>query len=167
MAATLQGWFDEGFIPIYETWNKQNPLADPSQCGKYRPDFIYEWDEGVLIFEFDEEMHKDRIKRCELVRQAEVSLGFGGKPITWVRFNPDAFKVADVTLRTTKKKRETILLETLKKHIDNADYDCFIQIVYICYDKPERIEGSSDLLQTFKFATIQDYEGWVEKVAPA
>jgi hypothetical protein len=165
MAAQLESWADQELLPIYDDWNKQNPLADPSQCGKYRPDFVYEWDEGVLILEYDEFQHKDLIKRCELVRQAEVSMGFGGKPIMWFRFNPDAFKVEGTTMRTSKETREALLLDILRKHMGNENYDFLIQIVYICYDKQER-EGDSDLVKTFQFATIENYEEWVDREAP-
>jgi hypothetical protein len=78
-------------------------MADSTQCGRYRPDFVYEWAEGVLILEYDEQMHSDRAKRCELVRMAEVSHGYGGRPVCWVRFNPDAFKLAGTTHVTTLK----------------------------------------------------------------
>jgi len=166
MENQLQIWAEEGLISTYTTWNKTNPLANPLQCGNYRPDFLFQWDEGTLILEFDEEMHQDRIKRCELVRQAEVSMGFGGKPTVWVRFNPDAFKLDGATLVTTKKKRNAVLLEILEKYIGNANYDYLMQVVYVCYDKQESGDGESDYVQTFQFATMESYEKWVNEVAP-
>ena len=166
MEKQLQIWAEQTLIPNYTTWNKINPLANGIQCGNYRPDFLYEWDEGALVLEYDEQMHKDRIKRCELVRQAEVSMGFGGKPTVWVRFNPDAFKVNGATLTTTKKQREAVLLETLEKHIGNANYDYLMQVVYICYDKGVSQSGDSDYVQTFQFATMEKYEEWVNEIAP-
>ena len=42
MAAKLQKWAKEGLIPMYNLWNKTNPMADPAQCGLYRPDFVFE-----------------------------------------------------------------------------------------------------------------------------
>jgi hypothetical protein len=166
MAATLQRWAEDKLIRLYTLWNKQNPMADPMQCGKYRPDFVFEGDAGVVIVEYDEQQHKDRIKRCELVRQAEASLGFG-KPTVWIRYNPDVFKVGGDKLTVPKKKRETLLLETLQKYIDNANWDFNIQVVYICYDKLEISGDSRDLIQTLQFATYEGYEKWVDEVAPA
>ncbi len=165
MAAQLGKWVEKGFISNYTLWNRRNPDADPKQCGIYRPDFVFEWAEGVLILEYDEQMHSDRVKRCELVRMAEISLGYGGRPVHWIRFNPDAFKVADKTLRMRNENRYAELLKLLEKHLNNADYGHFITINYVCYDKPENSEN--DLIQTFEIATIEDYETWVNERAPA
>jgi hypothetical protein len=136
MAATLEAWAKADLIPMYSHWNKRNPMADPMQCGRYRPDIAFEWDEGVLLLEYDERMHSDRIKRCELVRMAEVSTGYGGRPVFWIRFNPDEFKVAWYKLNTPPEQREEVLLKTLQDMVGDADYDHFMTICYICYHKP-------------------------------
>jgi hypothetical protein len=165
MAARLEEWAKKGLIPMFDLWNRRNPMADPQQCGGYRPDFVYEWVEGVLILEFDEQMHSDRIKRCELVRMSEVSHGYGGRPVFWIRFNPDAFKVAGETLATSRKKREKVLLTMLQDMVGGADYDHFMTFHYVCYNKPEKT--NDNLVQTFKFTTPTAYEDWVNTVAPA
>lgn len=162
---TLLAWAKAGLIPKYDLWNKINPTADQAQCGRYRPDFVYEWAEGVLLLEYDEQMHSDRVKRCELVRMAEVSLGYGGRPVFWLRYNPDAFKVVSKTLRTSIKQRESVLLKMLQDMIGDADYEHFMTICYVCYHKPESTEDN--LVQTFKFTTMQAYEEWVDREAPA
>ena len=171
MAATLEKWASDGLssIPKYNLWNKSNRTADPAQCGKYRLDFVYEWAEGVLVLEYDEKMHSDRVKRCELVRMAEVSLGYGGRPVFWIRYNPDAFKVDGSTLVTSRKRREAVLLKMLQEMIGDADYDHVMTICYLCYDdKAEKnTKGEDNLVQTFKFTTMQEYEVWVNAVAPA
>ena len=164
MAATLQGWAKEKLIPMYDLWNKINPMADPAQCGRYRPDFFFEWAEGVLLLEYDERMHSDRIQRCELVRMLEASHGYGGRPVFWIRYNPDAFKVAYKTLRTSIKQREAVLLKMLQDMIGNADYDHYLTICYVCYNKPERT--GDDFVQTLKFTRKEVYEEWVNTVAP-
>ena len=163
MACTLQEWAEQGLAPRFTLWNKRNPSADPAQCGRYRVDFVFEWEEGVVLLEYDEQMHSDRDRRCELVRQAEVSLGYGGRPVHWIRFDPDAFKVGGETRVTRRKEREAVLLAVLQRALGIADYDHFITVDYICYDKPE---AGSDLVETLKFKTIQDYTLWVDDVAP-
>jgi hypothetical protein len=165
MAATLQGWAKEGLIPTYGRWNKINPMADPAQCGYYRPDFSYEWDEGVLLLEYDEQMHSDRNKRCELVRMAQMYPGYGGRPLFWIRFNPDAFNVADVALNATREEREVVLLKMLQDMVGNADYGHPMTICYICYDKKE--STVDNIVQTFKFTGMEAYEAWVNDIAPA
>jgi hypothetical protein len=165
MAATLESWADEGIAPIYDRWNKRNPFADPVQCGIYRPDFSYEWDEGVLLLEYDEQMHSNRNQRCELVRMAEVCLGYGGRPVFWIRYNPDAFMVAGERLVTPRQTRENVLLKMLQNMVGNEDYNHFMTICYICYDKTEKT--ADNLVQTFKFTDMEAYEAWVNDVAPA
>ena len=118
-----------------------------------------------MILEYDERMHSDREQRCELVRMAEVSLGYGGRPVHWIRYNPDAFKVDGSTLATSRKKRETILLKMLQDMIGDADYDHFVTICYVCYDKSE--SAGNNFVCTFKFTNPQAYEEWVNSVAPA
>ena len=78
MAATLQTWNSRGHIPEVTRWNKGNPMAERTQCGGFRPDFVTETDSGVWILEFDEEMHRSYNKRCELERMVRVTLGYGG-----------------------------------------------------------------------------------------
>ena len=165
MAATLQSWAEDDLIPIFTLWNKQNPMADPEQCGKYRADFLYEWAEGVLILEYDEYAHANRDKRCELVRMAQMSLGYGGRPVFFIRYNPDAFKVAGKTLITARVAREKELLKVLQAMIGDADYDHFLTIKYLFYNKPET--SDDNFIQTFKFPRLEDYEKWVDEVAPA
>jgi hypothetical protein len=96
---------------------------------------------------------------------AEASLGYGGWPVFWIRYNPDEFKVAGKTLRTSVKQREAELLKMLQDMIGDADYGHFMTVCYVCYHKPEHTEDN--LVQTFKFTTMQAYEAWVDRVEPA
>jgi hypothetical protein len=165
MAATLLEWAEKKLIPKYDRWNKQNPTAEPLQCGKYRLDFVYEWVEGVLVLEYDEHMHSHYGKRCELHRMQEASLGYGGRPVCWIRYNPDAFKVDGSTLTTSRKTREAVLLKIMQDIIGDADYDHFMTIYYLFYDKPENTEDN--FVQKIQFTTLQKYEEWMDSVAPA
>ena len=171
MAATLDEWARTDSIPRYTRWNKQNPLADPAQCGKYRVDFEFEHALGVVLLEYDEQMHADRVLRCELVRQAEVALGYGGFPVHWIRFNPDAFKVDGVTRVTKREEREKELLKQLQQALAHADYEHPIIVTYICYNQGlagAAMDGASsvknELVQTHKFKTIEAYNQWVESI---
>ena len=101
-------WASKDLIPIYTTWNRQNPMADPAQCGKYRPDFVYERPSSVVVVEFDENQHKTYALRCELARMAEVSLGYGGCPVHWVRYNPDSFRMNGVAAEPCDSTRSNM-----------------------------------------------------------
>lgn len=162
MAATLDEWARKDLVPRYSLWNKQNPFADPVQCGKYRVDFEFQHALGVVLLEYDEQMHADRVFRCELVRQAEVSLGYGGLPVHWIRFNPDAFKVDGVTRVTKREEREKELLKQLQQALSHADYEHPIIVTYICYNKTMQAGDEDQLVQTHKFRTVEEYNVWIE-----
>ena len=114
--------------------------------------------------ECDEKQHSEYTKRCELVRQAEVSLGFGGLPVHWIRYNPDAFKINHTTRVTKREERESTLLRHLQLALTRPDYEHFITITYICYDNPGSTSADPDaLVQRHVFKTVEDYNVWVEK----
>jgi hypothetical protein len=167
MAAKLDEWARQALIPRYTLWNRQNPLADPAQCGKYRVDFTFEMPTGVVLLEYDEQMHADRVLRCELVRQAEVSLGFGGLPTHWIRFNPDAFKIDGTTRVTKMTERLAELLKQLQDAMARADYEHPITVTYLCYNKIalDHDGNGNDLVQTHKFKTMVDYNTLVESIS--
>lgn len=164
LAGTLDQWADDDKISKYTTWNKQNQLADPLQCGKYRVDFTFETPSGVVFLECDEKQHSEYVKRCELVRQAEVALGYGGLPVHWIRYNPDAFKINGTTRVTKRGERESTLLRNLQLALTRPDYEHFITVTYICYDNPGTTNEDPDaLVQRHVFKTVEDYNAWVEK----
>ena len=166
MAATLGKWNSNGHIPEVTRWNKQNPTAEPSQCGRHRVDFGWEWNEGRLMLEFDEEKHASYPKRCELERMVKVTLGHGGLPVFWIRYNPDKYKVCGKTFNTSREEREEVLLKMLKDMIGYAaDYDHFMTICYLFYDKPENTQDNN-YVQKFQFKTTQEYLEWIDLKAP-
>ena len=164
MAATLQTWNSRGHIPEVTRWNKGNPMAERTQCGGFRPDFVTETELGVWILEFDEEMHRSYPKRCELERMVRVTLGYGGLSVFWIRFNPDEFKVDGKTFPTSREVREEVLLKVLKDAMGYADYDHFMTICYLFYDKPENTQDN--YVQKFQFKTTQEYLEWIDLKAP-
>jgi hypothetical protein len=161
MAGRLKEWSDGALIPAFTTWNKQNKLGDSVQCGIFRVDFVYLKQDHVVLLEYDEDMHSRYDQRCEMVRMGMVTTGYPLKPVHWVRYNPDAFKVAGTTRKTAAKAREAMLLQVLQAALAQVDFEDHITIDYVCYDKAQPDDGS-DLLQTFKFKTLEDYCQWVE-----
>ena len=136
------------------------------QNGRFRPDFSFVSGDGVVLLEYDEHMHETYAKRCELVRMGEVGVGYHGRPVHWIRFNPDAFKVAGVTRRADRKERHAVLLKVLETALAVPDYENLITIDYVCYDKTQP-SGGSDLLRTFKFKDYEAFCMWADEVAPA
>ena len=81
----------------------------------------------------------------------------------WVRFNPDPFKVAGRTKKLASGEDTAALLEVLQGALAHADYDHFITLQYVCYTKAHKDDGS-DLVQTHRFKTEEDYCVWAETV---
>jgi len=90
-------------------------------------------------------------------------LSYRGLPVTFIRYNPDAFKVGCMTLVTKRETREAALLDVLKASLKNADDSNSIVIHYVCYDAPV---GCNHYVQTHRFTDIGAYESWVEATAP-
>ena len=175
VVAMLEEWAHESKIPLYTSWNKQNPLSDPMQCGRYRVDVAYDQDVFVVPLEVDENQHSHYDRMCEFVRQGKIALSCGGKPVRFVRYNPDGFKVAGMTRRTRNDERMRVLLHHLQRNVfgenswiyqdERQDSLNFMIVDYLFYDPI--IPGSTGgLVQTFKFTTLQSYEAWAESLAP-
>ena len=168
MAAVLRNWAEYGDRPdVYTHWNKQNPEADPMQCGRYRPDFAFllENEQRVVILEYDEHAHVDYPLRCELARQGELALGYGGRPVHMIRYNPHPIRGCSVS----DANREAWLLWRLQLALapsTNA-FDKHLTVEYLFY--PPFNDGTP--LHVFSFATVIEYDAWaswcVEQREPA
>ncbi len=171
MAAKLTLWADQGFLTMFTSWNKQNPEADPIQCGRYRPDFAYEGHAHVVILEFDEYQHSDRLQACELKRMGDVSMGYGGRPVHWVRFNPDDYHVIGSDGRKTKealadeRRRLEVLYLTLQELLGSSSMEYCMTIHYLFFNpKPNttKVACNDEFVQRVCFRTIEDYCVWVD-----
>ena len=170
IAGVLHKWFDMGKLPMtYTTWNKQVASADPVQCGRFRPDFVYEIndEQRVVIVEVDEHAHKHYDRRCELVRQAEVASSFGGRPVILIRFNPDALTSEPWIKAIPAKERRALLLECLKQALAPGQpvrFDNHLTVHYLFYPPLDALTEPTPQ-QTFTFARVQpDYEAWAERM---
>lgn len=91
----------------------------------------------MVIVEVDEEQHKTNARRCELVRMAEVSMGYGGLPVHWIRYNPDEFKMGKTrAVVIALQERLNMLKAQLMKALASPDYGHFMVIEYLFYDTP-------------------------------
>ena len=163
MADKLNKWADEGLLPSRPTWNRQNPNADPVQCGKYRPDFVFETELGVVISEYDEHQHTAYKRYCELSRMLEVSHGYNQRPVHWIRYNPDFFSM-DGRTDVDSETRDTVHLEHLQSALKSPDYEHFITIEYLFY-RP-MFGRPIAMVQKFQFSTSEDYIAWIDSIVP-
>ena len=64
-------------------------------CSKRRPDIIIDIGFQIIIVEIDENQHCDYDCSCENKRLMELSQDVGFRPIVFIRFNPDNYKIND------------------------------------------------------------------------
>ncbi len=68
------------------------------------------------------------------------------------------------TFNTSREEREEVLLKVLNDAIGYADYDHFMTICYLFYDKPENTQDN--YVQKFQLKITQEYLEWIDSVAP-
>ena len=159
LAGHLKRWAETQQLPMHYTRrNRENPEADRVQCGAPRADFAYELeDQRVVLLEHDENEHRYYDMDRELKRQPQMALGYGGRPVRLIRFNPSG------GASWTESDRLALLLSRLQAAMspaprDDSHFKHFLIIEYLLYS---RIEGGGDgPLQRFCFKTVADYERW-------
>ena len=133
----------QGFNPVNDR------IPNTSACGKERPDFVFDPDrdenkniEGphIVIVEVDEDQHKRYEYKCEKTRMFNVTQGFGGIPVFWIRYNPDKFRLPDGSKSTiTQNKREEHLLQWVKYALKRPPTK-MLEVIYLFYDDcPEQV----------------------------
>jgi hypothetical protein len=96
----VMSFLDEHGMPGAQT----DRMVDGGECGKERPDRVYELWDRFIVLEVDEHQHDRRLCECEQIRMVNVSHSFGGLPVQWVRFNPDAYR-PDLSNRRKRRRR--------------------------------------------------------------
>jgi len=125
-----------GKFPDY-SWVADKKVEDG--CSKRRPDLMLDYGTHIIIVEIDEYQHKDYDSTCENKRIMEISQDLQHRPITFIRFNPDAYKNSEgkniqSCWRTNKmgvymvpKSKETEWEERIQKLFETIQY---------CVDNP-------------------------------
>ena len=62
-------------------------------CSKRRPDILLDLGYQIIIIEIDENQHKNYESICENKRAMEISQDLNHRPIIFIRFNPDNYKI--------------------------------------------------------------------------
>ena len=130
---------DEDYELKYESFDK----IIKNTCNSRRPDFFIELLTHVIIFAIDENQHKYYNEECERRRIDELYTGFADRPIIFIRFNPDKYKIkmknGSVATRNPRFNTRMEVLETeLKKHIErieNYENQDILEIHYLYYDE--------------------------------
>jgi hypothetical protein len=124
------------------------PLAYKDQvvdkaCSNKRPDFVYHCGDHIVIVEVDEDQHKsyrctaygDSIEgktKGENIRMFEISQSFDCIPVTWIRYNPDNFRVQGKMAKYTIKRRQELLIKLVRKCIREKSEG--VRVKYLFYN---------------------------------
>ena len=112
-------------------------------CTRKRPDFVYHCGSHIIIIEVDENQHKSYIctaygdtidgrLKGEKIRMFEISQSFDGLPVTFIRYNPNSYKINGVIIKKSQDARHALLLKWIKKLI--SEQPTGFQVKYLFYD---------------------------------
>jgi len=117
-------------------------------CSRRRPDILIDMGSHVIVVEIDENQHTPYDTSCENRRLMEISQDLGHRPIVFIRFNPDAYRVGDMkhpscwrsgkdgilrVIQTPWNKRLAVLKEQIQHWIDTPP-EKTIEVVQLFYD---------------------------------
>ena len=116
--------------------NSTDVVIDKGQCGRERPDRVFEFDDKVIILECDEHQHRDRQCSCEQTRMLNISQMYGGIPVYFIRWNPDNYTSLDAKLPDPIAKRHKLLADFLSDIRDNVVNlpVALLSVIYLYYD---------------------------------
>jgi hypothetical protein len=85
-------------------------------CSKKRPDILIDLGYQIIIIEIDEKQHKNYDCSCDNKRIMEISQDNGHRPIIFIRFNPDSYKIGENKMSSCWKlsKDGFLILDKLK-----------------------------------------------------
>jgi very-short-patch-repair endonuclease len=116
-------------------------------CLKYRPDFVIDCLTHFIIIEVDENQHKSYQHECEQARMINLSQGFGGAPVIFIRYNPDSYKNhLKKYSRVGKKTRFNRLLHCIKSYMIYKP-NALLSIIYLYYDGDNNVNNIKELLK--------------------
>lgn len=117
---------------LWTSWNKQ---VSETSCGVYRPDLVFDRPTHVTIVEVDEHQHAQPGYACDDRRMLDVWNAYGGMPVVFIRWNPDAFAMGGKPARCSMPGRLEALERQLRARLA-APPDHLLTIVRMFYDQP-------------------------------
>ena len=112
-------------------------IIDNGNCGKERPDRVYDLGDKIIILECDEHQHRDRGCLCEQTRMVNIGQAFGGVPVYFLRWNPDDYSPENEKKEPEPLKKRHKLVGDLIRDIKNNKYNlpkALVSALYLYYD---------------------------------
>ena len=170
VASYLKDLSDTGTIQPWTTWNKELTNVNKADCGRPRPDFLYDCGSRVVVVECDEDQHKLYPKRCEFMRLARIVDGFRTEagaciPVHVIRFNPDTVKVNSETTTVKTPARMLLLQERLIAALASTQTEHRVVVEKLFYDI-EGPDAKATDVQEQLFETLAEFEDWIDATHP-
>jgi hypothetical protein len=111
-------------------------MIDGGACGRERPDRVYETPEFILVVECDEHQHDDRPCLCEQTRMVNIGQAYGGTPVHFLRWNPDAYTPLQGREVALKKRHELLgdVVRDILGHRMPLPQGVLVSALYLFYD---------------------------------
>jgi len=106
------------------------------ECTRKRPDIRFEMPTHDVIVEVDENQHRGYEESCECARISEIVGAIGGKPVVFVRYNPDTVRYGGKVSAVAAAERIDLLVDTVKYELRNAPTTFSVRLVQLWYDGP-------------------------------
>lgn len=101
-------------------------------CTKYRPDGLIDFKLFEVDVEVDEDQHRSYPPECEIIRMIMIHQDFGGKPVIFIRFNPDSYESPINSI--DYRERERILLDLIGSFHNVKEIKYPLLVCYLFYD---------------------------------
>lgn len=133
---------------------KEDLIYDSTQilqgCSMKRPDICYDLPDKCVIIEVDENQHKTYDSTCECARINEIVNGIGGRPVTFIRYNPDVVRNKTKALKIDPAARIDLLVKTVDEEIKATPDSFKVKMIQLFYD------DSYDVYERYKMEDITD-----------
>lgn len=115
------------------TYLSSDKIIDSGECGKERPDFVFDLGTHIIILEVDENQHSNIPHECEINRMINISQMFDGRNVKFIRYNPDSYKTDHIKYDPDSETRLKFLGKVLTYFMNNPPQN-FLEYVRLYYD---------------------------------
>ena len=127
-------------------------MIDGGICNKRRPDFVIDGLYRKIVIEIDEFQHsrENYSNDCEYTRMWDIVQSLG-MSTTFIRFNPDSYKLNSNNMNPTIKSRMNTLFNCIDSLL-TTETEEIASVIYLYYDnfKTFKIESLADPFNQFK-----------------
>jgi hypothetical protein len=103
-------------------------------CTKRRPDIRFELPTHDVIVEVDENQHRGYEESCECARMSEIVGAIGGKPVVFIRYNPDTVRHNGQVRVVPAAERIDLLVDVVKRELVREPSAFSVRLVQLWYD---------------------------------